>query len=253
MNDTCGYKTWRMHREKIIELAEKIAFHRAQAAALAAELDVVLMLPRGGDGAASVAPAEPASVGVPGPEKIDGPIAGRVLWFMQANSHLALSATEVARFLNLQSRVHIVRTTLARLAERGELRRTEPGVYQSAEPDCAAPTERAKPVGDLIPLGRWPSDTAMVRSLTPREREVAHLTLEGYGARQIGARLGISAITVGVHLTKLYAKLGVTGRDELVALLLSPPNSAPTDVPPTSGGESRSPQGRREGGRDRAD
>ena len=51
--------------------------------------------------------------------------------------------------------------------------------------------------------------------LTPREREVAQLAIEGLGNRGIGHRLGISPITVGVHLCKVYRKVNVGGRTEL--------------------------------------
>lgn len=51
--------------------------------------------------------------------------------------------------------------------------------------------------------------------LTPREREVAQLAVEGLGNQGIAHRLGISPVTVGVHLGKVYRKVKVGGRTEL--------------------------------------
>lgn len=56
--------------------------------------------------------------------------------------------------------------------------------------------------------------------LTSREREIAALAIQGLGNRDIARRLGISTVTVGVHLTHVYAKTGVTSKNELTALML---------------------------------
>lgn len=52
----------------------------------------------------------------------------------------------------------------------------------------------------------------MTAGLTPREVEV--LTLLGSGAtnREIAARLGIAAKTVGNHVEHVYTKIGVSTR-----------------------------------------
>ena len=49
-------------------------------------------------------------------------------------------------------------------------------------------------------------------SLTPREREVATLAIEGLTARQIAERLFIGERTVETHLANVYAKVGVTSK-----------------------------------------
>ena len=51
--------------------------------------------------------------------------------------------------------------------------------------------------------------------LTRREREVANLAARGLSNHEIAERLVISARTVGNHLQRAYAKLGVRGREEL--------------------------------------
>ena len=54
-------------------------------------------------------------------------------------------------------------------------------------------------------------------SLTRREREVARLAVAGSTAREIGERLFIGERTVEGHLARIYAKLGVGSKLQLVA------------------------------------
>ena len=48
--------------------------------------------------------------------------------------------------------------------------------------------------------------------VTERERGVLALAAQGFTARQIGNRLGVSERTVTTHLDHIYRKLGVSGR-----------------------------------------
>lgn len=48
--------------------------------------------------------------------------------------------------------------------------------------------------------------------VTEREREVLALAAQGFTARQIGNRLGVTERTVTTHLDHIYRKLGVSGR-----------------------------------------
>lgn len=54
-----------------------------------------------------------------------------------------------------------------------------------------------------------------MRTLTPRELEIARLIAEGLRNRAVAERLFISEGTVKIHLHKIYEKLGVDGRLEL--------------------------------------
>lgn len=51
--------------------------------------------------------------------------------------------------------------------------------------------------------------------LTPRELQIADLVAQGYSNANVAARLDLSANTVGVHVRKIYRKLGVHSRVEL--------------------------------------
>jgi len=55
-----------------------------------------------------------------------------------------------------------------------------------------------------------------VDDLTRREREVLRLVADGLSDREVAARLGISAGTVGEHLRSIYRKLGVGRRIDAV-------------------------------------
>jgi FixJ family two-component response regulator len=66
---------------------------------------------------------------------------------------------------------------------------------------------------------------ALMPTLTPREREVMQLVVDGKHNRDIAVALAISPRTVEVHKAKLMAKLGVDSVADLVRLsLLSAPN-----------------------------
>jgi two-component system, NarL family, nitrate/nitrite response regulator NarL len=74
----------------------------------------------------------------------------------------------------------------------------------------SAPTIRAMNAGGLNLLSR-------------RELEVVHYLAEGLTNREIGTRLGLSRHTIKNYLLKIFDKLGVSNRVELLFLTLSQP------------------------------
>jgi len=56
--------------------------------------------------------------------------------------------------------------------------------------------------------------------LSPREQEIARMVAAGYPNKTIAAVLEISSWTVGTHLRRVFAKLGVGSRAAMVARLL---------------------------------
>jgi len=64
-------------------------------------------------------------------------------------------------------------------------------------------------------------------TLTSREEEVAGLASRGLSNQEIADMLVLSVRTVETHLSHVYAKLGITSRAELAALLLGPEPDPP--------------------------
>ena len=72
-------------------------------------------------------------------------------------------------------------------------------------------------------LLRTPALRTVRPSLTNRERQVAELAADGAKSREIADRLYLSPRTVENHLQRVYAKLGVNGRQALAPALRSLP------------------------------
>lgn len=58
-------------------------------------------------------------------------------------------------------------------------------------------------------------------AVTAREKEVAHLLLDGHSVESLSASLGISRNTARVHLQSLFRKTGTARQIDLVRLLLA--------------------------------
>ena len=87
-----------------------------------------------------------------------------------------------------------------------EVHRGRPALH----PDVAARLMRR--VGE--PAG------AAVEHLTPREREVLQLVVEGYANKQIARRLRITEKTVKTHVSSILQKLGVPDRTAAAVLAI---------------------------------
>ena len=68
-------------------------------------------------------------------------------------------------------------------------------------------------------LGIERSAFARRYGLSPREAEVAELVLRGYRNPDIAAALGIAPTTTKRHLTRIFDKIGVDSRTQLIARL----------------------------------
>lgn len=68
--------------------------------------------------------------------------------------------------------------------------------------------------------------------LSPREREIVRLVAKGLPNKAIAQVLEISLWTVGTHLRRVFAKLGVTTRAQMIARILEEGLLAPV-VPVT--------------------
>ncbi|NMB97192.1 MAG: helix-turn-helix transcriptional regulator [Clostridiaceae bacterium] len=55
-----------------------------------------------------------------------------------------------------------------------------------------------------------------VSSLTPREKDVYLLLIEGFTLKEIAKQLGLKYSTVNTHMTQIYRKLKVKSKAELI-------------------------------------
>ena len=75
-----------------------------------------------------------------------------------------------------------------------------------------------EPSGDPAVPESGPPSVASSLGLTRREAEVLVLVAAGRTNRQIGQELFITPKTAGIHVSRILAKLGVTGRGEAAAI-----------------------------------
>jgi DNA-binding CsgD family transcriptional regulator len=62
--------------------------------------------------------------------------------------------------------------------------------------------------------------TTGFKSLTPREQEIVRMVAKGYPNKTIAGVLNISCWTVGTHLRRTFAKLGVASRAAMIARIM---------------------------------
>jgi DNA-binding CsgD family transcriptional regulator len=76
-----------------------------------------------------------------------------------------------------------------------------------------------------------PKKPAAIEGLSKREREIARLLVAGYSGVNVAAISGLSENTVRTYVRRLYAKLGVNNRADLVRKLVSPEPTVSTEGP----------------------
>ena len=77
-----------------------------------------------------------------------------------------------------------------------------------------------------------PQDKAApIEGLSKREREIARLLVAGYSGVNVAAISGLSENTVRTYVRRLYQKLGVANRADLVRKLMSPAESKSSSAP----------------------
>jgi DNA-binding CsgD family transcriptional regulator len=99
---------------------------------------------------------------------------------------------------------------------RVQLRRArDEFVRTGARPWVERAGQELRAAGDAAPA---PVATAW-DLLSPQESQIARLVVEGLGNKEIGRRLYLSHRTVGSHLYRIFPKLGVSSRAQLVRAL----------------------------------
>lgn len=82
-----------------------------------------------------------------------------------------------------------------------------------------------------------PAPQLRVEQLTVRERQVARLVAEGHTNEGVARQLSMAEQTVGVHLRRIFRKLGVHSRNELLARgVVALTEQVPSSVRPGRGG-----------------
>ena len=95
--------------------------------------------------------------------------------------------------------------------------RGEP-LYVHVLPSCTDPSEGGIAVS-VRELGIERQAFARRYGLSPREAEVAELVLRGYSNPVIASTLGIAPTTTKRHLTRIFDKIGVDSRSQLISRL----------------------------------
>jgi DNA-binding CsgD family transcriptional regulator len=151
--------------------------------------------------------------------------------FSYAHAQVADDENAETRFhqaLALASRWPFQRARL-QLAYGAWLRR------QRRAADARAPLRSARDAFDALAIPTWADrarkelraagETSRSRApevwdrLSPQEMQIANMAAEGLSNREIAQRLYLSHRTVGSHLYRLFPKLGVTSRSQLIAAL----------------------------------
>jgi DNA-binding NarL/FixJ family response regulator len=81
--------------------------------------------------------------------------------------------------------------------------------FQFSPPDAAAVTQ---PGISLVTAGAIPCPQRIGAVLTPRQREVFELIVQGMSNKEIARNLQLAEGTVKIHIKALFAKLGVHRR-----------------------------------------
>jgi DNA-binding CsgD family transcriptional regulator len=138
---------------------------------------------------------------------------------VQATSAAALAAEDGAAL----DRVAAAFEDLGALLLAAEAAAAAAHAHRAAGRDgkANASQERAAALAAACQGARTPAlaSGTLASALTAREREVAMLAAARTSSREIAARLDLSVRTVDNHLGRIYAKLGISDRAQLAALL----------------------------------
>jgi DNA-binding CsgD family transcriptional regulator len=74
--------------------------------------------------------------------------------------------------------------------------------------------------GDRYLLIRIPLAPPPRLSLSPREQEIVRMIAQGHSNKRIAVLLNLSLWTIGTHVRRIFAKLGVSSRAAMVARLM---------------------------------
>ncbi|GLZ14343.1 transcriptional regulator [Actinomadura sp. NBRC 104425] len=158
--------------------------------------------------------------------------AVRVLERCDDRYELSLARCELSR----------ARKALGEAPKRKSAAKTETAPKAAPEPKKAQGAARVPAHNKMLPLTTPARDTIAAPAdpaagLTDAERRVAALVVQGRTNRQIADTLLVTISTVEQHLTRIYRKLGVTRRADLVRRLRAGPPGCPQASAPAGAAE----------------
>ncbi|MFD9624026.1 AAA family ATPase [Streptomyces virginiae] len=147
-----------------------------------------------------------------------------------------LVAVGEERLQHFQEAVHVLENSPARLEQAKALADLGTALHSAGDPRAARPhLRRALDLAircdasllaehvrtELLAAGGRPRRTVLTGpdALTPSERRIADMAVNGATNRQIAETLYVTPKTVEVHLSNTYRKLGITSRSDLSQVL----------------------------------
>ena len=134
--------------------------------------------------------------------------------------HTHVSEGSPSRFDVLQSQTRRLQLQFVRL--QAVVQQLNEGTVTSQQLRAEAAERRAGRAGQTVngnDLQVAPgADVLPARKLTRRMRQILPLLMQGLSEKEVAVRLGCSPHTVHIHVTRMYARLGVHSRAELLAL-----------------------------------
>lgn len=190
----------------------RVAARRAELAALLDAIPEAVLMYDGSGGLVHANPRAAELFGMPGSSGPGTQVrteAQRIAWALAASAQRASSAAasarstaaEALREVRADGRVYRLRGTLA----SGWMPRGEAGVLVTAA------FEMVNPLTDIELRSRY--------GLSAREIEVARLVATGLSNQEVAEKLGVSYFTARNHVERLLAKLGVSNRSRVGAVL----------------------------------
>jgi DNA-binding NarL/FixJ family response regulator len=184
LEDNLDVEALPLNLEQAFEVEPMVAVLLDSRASLDAVIDIVGRLRRVRPGLKIIVMSEPMD-----PEHVQAVIGSGAKGYLSDNS--SESEIRMAMEVVLDGSIWAPRKVLARLIDAGSANAAQAGTAAAA------------------------ANVAVEASMTPREREVLHLLMDGRSNRDIAGAMGIDEVTVKAHLGRMLRKTRSANRVEL--------------------------------------